>query len=112
VHTYCSECKALESRALEAEKRSKEYAAECDRYIGELESLEAELSAAREENDTLVKENAGLKGGLIVVEAENEHLKALVEEILVENVGCTELRDLYRRKMISNKETKRKQAGE
>ena len=44
-------------------------------------ALEAALSAAREENDTLLKENAGLKGELIVVEAENERLKKRVEEL-------------------------------
>jgi len=53
MHTYCSECKALEARALKAEKRSKEYAAECDRYIADLEALEAELKAARGEVERL-----------------------------------------------------------
>jgi len=37
------------------------------------------------------------------LQAENNHLKALIEEILVENVGCTELRDLYRRKVRGGK---------
>ena len=45
-------------------------------------ALEAALSAAREENDTLLKENAGLKGELIVVKAENERLKNKMDEYL------------------------------
>jgi len=49
---------------------------------------------------------------IIQLQAENKHLKSLIEEILVENVGCTELRNLYRKKMISNQETKRRQVGE
>ena len=40
-----------------------------------------------------------LENALEQAEAEKERLKALIEEILVENVGCTELRDLYRRKV-------------
>jgi len=49
---------------------------EFDDYKKHIAALEAKLSAAREESDTLIKENAGLKGELIVVEAENERLKS------------------------------------
>ena len=55
---------------------------EFDDYKKHIAALEAKLSAAREESDTLIKENAGLKGELIVVEAENERLKNKMDEYL------------------------------
>ena len=66
-------------------------------------TIESELSAARGEIEHKRESISMLVLDAKRLEAEKERLKALIEEILVENVGCTELRDLYRRKVRGGK---------
>ena len=115
----CVDVAALEAE-LEAAKEKKKLLFEKIEAVNlDYDDLCTEHMRLQNQRDKLQAENLQLKLEIATgrtkddkLEKENERLKALIEEILVENVGCTELRNLYRKKMISNQETKRRQVGE